>query len=277
MRGIMTDVIHQDIIGAVQLELVRCHHGGDQVTDWMKVLRTVHGDLSRQSSRVLNGTMFESLRNFREHKSFDQWASSWRVKQFSDSGRMMVDSTTGLPTFLFNDSPITRDPGWFVGILEDNPAFSTSHDEMLLKYEKYKKNLSGDLDGGSPELEDPTELSESTSCFINNFKLLIGEVYDGSVLFENLNGLPLRTFLEYLVFLIEETNYTVPISLNLESERRSGWEKYNKWTKRFMAEVDWSKTFNDERNIIIRTEIAELKLGQYFALASTKTISLIKI
>jgi hypothetical protein len=236
----MNKTIHENLVSAA-VATIRRADAANQGTEWMTVLRTVHGDMSRQGDQVLGGTMFWALRNFQEHSRFDLWASAWRINQLSGSGCMKVDPKTGKPMFLFNASHTTSG---FKPFLE-NPAFSTSHEAMLLKYEHYKNDLSGDLNlvrSGSHE----SELSELTSGFLKSFKIFMGN-YITERFAQELAGLTVKTFLEYIVFLIEETNFTMPIRLpNPHHIPPSGLEKYQK-TKMCMTDINYPKMFNDEK------------------------------
>jgi hypothetical protein len=244
----MNKTIHENIMSAA-VATIRRSDAANQGTEWITVLRTVHGDMSRQSDQVLGGTMFWALRNFLEHLTFDEWASAWRINQLSGSGCMKVDPTTGKPMFLFDASHATRG---FEPFLE-NPAFSASHEAMLLKYKHYKNDLSGDLNfmgSGSHE----SELSELTSGFLKSFKIFMGS-YIIERFARELAGLTVKTFLEYIAFLIEETNFTMPImrpewrpmrAPNPHHISPTGLEKYLT-TKRLMSDINYPKMFNDEK------------------------------
>ena len=236
----MNKTIHENLVSAA-VATIRRADAANQGTEWMTVLRTVHGDMSRQGDQVLGGTMFWALRNFQEHSRFDLWASAWRINQLSGSGCMKVDPKTCKPMFLFNASHTTSG---FKPFLE-NPAFSTSHEAMLLKYEHYKNDLSGDLNlvrSGSHE----SELSELTSGFLKSFKIFMGHYITESFARE-LAGLTVKTFLEYIVFLIEETNFTMPIRLpNPHHIPPTGLEEYQK-TRLIMSDINYPKMFNDEK------------------------------
>jgi len=240
----MNQQVHDAIVFAAEGAIRRSDSdvNDHQILEWRTVLRRVHDDMLRQSSGVLAGTMFETLINFRKHSTFDEWASEWRVKQFERSGRMRVDQKTGRPSFLFNDGPNTRDRGWFCGILSENPAFSVCHGEMLLKYEQYKNNLSGDLN-----LHSGVEVSTFTSVFLSEFIFMgmdsidrLCEVLRGS---DATNPLTMKTFMEYLIFLIDETDFTTPIIT-------TAWGKYET-TKRCMVNIDYPTLFNGGKNAVV--------------------------
>jgi len=251
----MNKTIHENLVSAA-VATIRRADVANQETEWITVLRTVHGDMSRQSDQVLGGTMFWALRNFQEHLTFDVWASAWRINQLSGSGCMKVDPKTGKPMFLFfvaaAEGQHAHATSGFEPFLE-NPAFSTSHEVMLLKYKHYKNDLSGDLNfvwSGSHE----SELSELTSGFLKSFKIFMGS-YIIERFARELAGLTVKTFLEYIAFLIEETNFTMPImrpewrpmrAPNPHHISPTGLEKYLT-TKRLMSDINYPKMFNDEK------------------------------
>ena len=154
---------------------------------------------------------------------------------------MKVDPQTGKPMFLFNAPHATSG---FKPFLE-NPAFSPSHEALLLKYKHYKNDLSGDLNfvgSGSHE----SELSELTSGFLKSFKIFMGNSIIERFARE-LAGLTVKTFLEYIAFLIEKTNFTMPIRLpTCHHIPPTGLEKYQT-TKKCMTDINYPKMFNDEK------------------------------
>jgi len=248
----MNKTIHENIVVAV-VSAIRQSDAANQCIDWLTVLKKVHGDMLGQSSRVLNGKMFDALINFREYLTFDAWASAWRINQFSGSGRMVKTVPSGSIAFLFNASALNRS----VGILEENPAFSTCHGAMLLKYEHYKNDLSGDLNLSPIGVQ---ELSEVTSFFLKRFKISMGSCISER-LSRELAGLTVKTFLEYLVYLIEETNFTTPVRPPGAGSPTTGFQKYQT-TERLMADIDWPAMFNDETRGLYRpsrTEVPRLK------------------
>ena len=247
----MNNPIHDEIISAAH-NVILAGDDDNKIVEWRTILRTVHEDMSRQSFKVLNGTMFEALKDFREYKSFDEWASAWRVKQFLGSGSMMGTSKSApFPTFLFNASEKIGDVGRFDRILEENPAFSTSHCEMLSKYKQYKRDLSGSINTVSRPLpKDVSELSELTSCFLQSFKILMGK-FIMVRLFDRLAGLTVKTFLEYIAFLIEETNFTTPIGINSKGSTIFEGQKNT------MAHINYPQMFNEEKYGKIEVDLCD--------------------
>jgi hypothetical protein len=87
-----------------------------------------------------------------------------------------------------------------------------------------------------------------------------------------LAGLTVKTFLEYIAFLIEETNFTMPIRLPTGHHMPpSGLEKYQK-TKMCMTDINYPKIFNDEKygstdetETIVATEDTEAIVATQFA------------
>ena len=275
----MNKTIHENLVSAA-VATIRRADTANQDTEWITVLRTVHGDMSRQSDQVLGSTMFEALRNFQEHLNYDEWASAWRINQLSGSGCMKVDPKTGKPMFLFfvtaTEGPHAHATSGFEPFLE-NRAFSTSHEAMLLKYKHYKNDLLGDLNfvgSGSPA----SELSELTSGFLKSFKIFMGS-YIIERFARELAGLTVKTFLEYIAFLIEETNFTMPImrpewrptrAPNPHHMPPSGLEKYQT-TKKCMTDINYPKIFNDEKygstdetETIVATEDTEAIVATQF-------------
>jgi len=253
----MNQTIHDAIVSAVEC-VIRQGDTDNQVTEWMTVLRKINEDMLLQTSMIQDGMMFDALIRFRVHNSFDQWSKAWRIEQFNLGGRMHVDLKTGRPTFLFNDGPNTRDIGWFCEVLSDNPAFSIGHEEMLVKYDHYKNDLNGNLNGHSrgqvstgqvstgqvsTGQVSTVQVSTVTSDFLNSLRGLWPGV---DLLFDALSGLTMKTFMEYIAFLIDETNFTtVKRSRAHGSVPQTGWDKYHT-TKKTMDRIDWPKLFFNE-------------------------------
>ena len=234
----MNQTIHDAIVSAVEC-VIRQGDTTNRVTEWMTVLRKINEDLLLQNSMIQDGMMFDALIRFRVHNSFDQWSKAWRIEQFNLGGRMHVDLKTGRPTFLFNDGPNTRDIGWFCDVLSENPAFSIGHEEMLVKYDHYKNDLNGNLNGHSGVQVSTVQVSTVTSDFLNSFRGLWPGV---NLLFDALSGLTMKTFMEYIAFLIDETNFT---TVAHGSVPQTGWDKYHT-TKKTMGRIDWPKLFFNE-------------------------------
>jgi len=209
-------------------------------TDWGTILQKLHSEMSGQNHKVLNGTMNDALCKFREHTTFDKWALAWRMKQFVISSRMII-STKPLIMTSFIYTSCGENPGCdekCVGALNDNPAFSTSHADMEILFNDYNNDLSGDLKLPSTSIP---ELSELTVDMLLSLKIYLNDCIREPMV-DQPAGLTVKTFLEYIAFLIDVTDFTTPICPN------STELKIFESTKRTMENIDYPQLFINEQH-----------------------------
>jgi hypothetical protein len=188
---------------------------------WERVLRDVREDLSGQRTSVRKQSLTSILQTFRPYEDFDTWAHHWRFNSF-----MKTYDNTGIINITL-------------------PAFSTTHTDMLKFYEEYNTSLTPLPVGGRPKHAD-RPIRKTTSDFLLTLKksIAIGAVPERV----SETSPILRTFIEYIDFLIDETNFTMPIMIG-EKENAAIHLRDFKKKKELMGDHDYPNDFNCERTV----------------------------